>query len=310
MAILAALHHVTHYVYDRPVSLGPQLIRLRPAPLCRTRIPSYSLKVVPERHFVNWQQDPFGNWVARFVFPDMTTEFAITVDLLVELSTVNPFDFFVEPWADRFPFAYPAETARDLAPYLECEADGHTFEAYLAEVANGPINTVDFVVDLNARLQRDIGYVIRMEPGVQTPDQTLELTAGSCRDTAWLLVQLLRRLGLAARFVSGYLVQLRPDLQSLDGPSGTDHDFAALHAWAEVFLPGAGWIGLDPTSGLLCGEGHIPLCATPHYRSAAPISGTVGPAEASFGFDMKVTRVDETPGVRFPTTLDLRRPTP
>jgi uncharacterized protein (DUF2126 family) len=300
MAILAALHHVTRYVYDRPVSLGPQLIRLRPAPHCRTPIPSYSLKVTPEPHFVNWQQDPFGNWVARYVFPEKTTEFSIAVDLLAELTVYNPFDFFVEPWAETFPFAYPPESAADLAPYLECEPTGPRFDAYLATISRKPVNTVNFLVDLNARLQRDISYLIRLEPGVQSPDQTLELRSGSCRDSAWLLVQLVRRLGLAARFVSGYLVQLRPDLTSLDGPSGTDHDFTDLHAWAEVFIPGAGWIGLDPTSGLLCGEGHFPLCATPHHRTAAPISGCVDQAEVTFSFEMKVSRIDEKPRVTLP----------
>jgi len=300
MSILASLHHVTRYRYDRLVALAPQVIRLRPAPHCRTRIESYSLKVTPAQHFVNWQQDPNGNWLARFVFPEKTREFTITVDLVADMAVINPFDFFVEPFAETFPFAYPAEFAEELAPYLDAEPAGARLSAFLASIPRERKSTVDVVVNLNQRLQHEIRYIVRMKTGVQAPEQTLALSAGSCRDSAWLQVQILRHLGLAARFVSGYLIQLRPDMASLEGPAGAAQDFADLHAWAEVYVPGAGWIGLDATSGLLCAEGHLPLAATPHFRAAAPISGSVEPAEVTFSFDMSVTRMAETPRVTYP----------
>ncbi|WP_105436531.1 DUF2126 domain-containing protein [Neorhizobium tomejilense] len=302
MSIKASVYHLTHYMYDKPVRLGPQIIRLKPAAHSRTKVLSHSLKVTPSNHFVNLQQDPYGNYLARFVFPDPVTEFKIEVDLVADMTVYNPFDFFVEEEAMKWPFSYPPELVEDLSIYMVPEPPEPALADYMKTFDMSPDQpTVDMIVGINARLQQAIGYVIRMEPGVQTPEQTLTSAMGSCRDSSWLLVQILRHLGLAARFVSGYLIQLTPDLKALDGPSGTEVDFTDLHAWCEVYLPGAGWVGLDPTSGLLTGESHIPLAATPHFRNAAPISGGYfGEAETSFAFDMKVNRVAEHPRITKP----------
>jgi uncharacterized protein (DUF2126 family)/transglutaminase-like putative cysteine protease len=303
MAIHASIHHLTHYRYDRPVTLDPQIIRLRPAPQSRTRVISHSLKVWPEPHFVNHQQDPYGNWLARFVFPEPVTELRIEVDLVADMSVYNPFDFFVEDSAEHWPFDYPVDLADDLSIYRKAEPAGPLLQKFLDATPRDTQRNIDFLVALNTRVQQSVGYTIRMEPGVQTPEETLGRAIGSCRDSSWLLVQALRHLGYAARFVSGYLIQLAADVKSLDGPSGTEVDFTDLHAWVEVYLPGAGWIGLDPTSGLLTGESHIPLAATPHYRNAAPISGGYRAFEApkvDFAFDMKVARVSEHPRITKP----------
>ncbi|WP_175654972.1 DUF2126 domain-containing protein [Burkholderia ambifaria] len=305
MPIHVALHHTTRYRYDRPVNLGPQIVRLRPAPHCRTPIIAYSMTVEPAEHFINWQQDPFSNYLARLVFPERTEHFEITIDLVAEMSVYNPFDFFLEASAEQYPFSYDDALKTELAPYLACDpatSEAPRFRAYLDSVDRTPAGTTNFLVALNQQLQRDIGYLVRMEPGVQTPEQTLELASGSCRDSAWLLVQLCRHLGIAARFASGYLIQLTPDVKALDGPSGTSVDFTDLHAWCEVYLPGAGWIGFDPTSGLLAGEGHIPLACTPQPTSAAPVEGLIDECEVSFEHEMAVTRVYESPRVTKPYT--------
>ena len=303
MSIQAALHHATRYRYDRLIDLGPQIVRLRPAPHCRTPILAYDLKISPAEHFLNWQQDPQSNWLARVVVPEKTDHLTVTVDLTAELNVINPFDFFLEPEAEAFPFAYAPEIAEDLKPYFRRAACGPGFNAYLAAIPKSAKETTGFLFELNARLQRDISYLIRMEPGIQTPDETLERRAGSCRDSAWLLVQLLRHLGLAARFASGYLIQLKPDVKSLDGPSGAEQDFTDLHAWCEVYLPGAGWVGLDPTSGLFAGEGHIPLACAANPTQAAPISGALEECEVAFEFEMQIARIVEPPRVTKPYTV-------
>ncbi len=312
VALHIALHHRTQYAYDRAVRLSPHVVRLRPAPHSRTPILGYSLRVRPEPHFLNWQQDPFGNYEARLVFPEPTREFAVEVDLLADLVVINPFDFFLEEAAERFPFEYAKPLARDLVLYRERAKTGRAFDEFVERIrtkdARPGRRAVDVLVDINRRVRDRLRYDIRMDPGVFTPDETLTRGHGACRDFAWLLVQVLRSLGLAARFVSGYSIQLVADQKPVVGPTGVDRDCTDLHAWAEVFLPGAGWIGLDATSGLMAGEGHIPLACTPDFATAAPISGTVAwdrtrdadKLGEDFSFSMSVQRIVETPRVTLP----------
>lgn len=302
MAIRVALHHKTSYIYDRPVSMGPQIIRLRPAPHNRTPIHSYSLRLQPEEHFLNWQQDPHGNYLARIVVPEKTKTFSVEVSLVADLEAYNPFDFFLEPSAEEVPFQYGKADLQNLATYLEKGELTPSLSSFIDKIDLTPQRTVDFLVALNLQVHKAVDYVIRLEPGVQTPEETLELKKGSCRDSAWLLVQVCRHIGLAARFVSGYLIQLEPDERPLTGPQGPEKDFTDLHAWTEVYVPGAGWIGLDATSGLLTAEGHIPLACSPSPGSAAPIEGGVEKAETEFGFEMHVERVVDRPRITKPYT--------
>jgi uncharacterized protein (DUF2126 family)/transglutaminase-like putative cysteine protease len=313
MPIRVALNHQTEYRYDRLVSLQPHVIRLRPAPHCRTPIVSYSLRVEPRPHFLNWQQDPYSNYQARVVFPEPARELRVEVDLVAEMTPINPFDFFIESTAEHYPFAYEPLLVRELAPYLELAPAGPNLLELVSSFGQHEVRSVDYIVSINRRIQRGVRYLIRMEPGVQGCEETLTRGSGSCRDSAWLLVQVLRHRGLAARFVSGYLIQLTADMKELDGPSGPEQDFTDLHAWAEVYLPGAGWVGLDPTSGLLASEGHIPLACAADPTNAAPITGSYtwnkdlarDPEERcreQFHFAMAVTRIRETPRVTKPYT--------
>lgn len=296
MPVTVALNHTTHYRYDRPASLSPQTIRLRPAPHCRTPILSYGLKVSPPNHFLNWMQDPQGNYQARVVFPEKVREFKVEVSLVAEMVTINPFDFFLESYAEKFPFEYEPTLKDELEPYLDPPEDtGPLWEALFKKIDRSERHVVDFLVGLNGLVNGAVKYLIRMEPGIQTPEETLEKGAGSCRDSAWLIISLLRKLGMAARFASGYLIQLTADQKAIDGPSGPANDFTDLHAWAEVYLPGAGWVGLDPTSGLFAGEGHIPLACSPNPVSASPISGSLDDVETDFSFNMSVERVLDMP---------------
>jgi transglutaminase-like putative cysteine protease len=301
MPLQVALNKHTGSVYDRLVHWAPLLTRLRRAPQGRTPLLSYALDIRPKGYFLNWQQDPHGNFLARVVYPEKVGHFHVDVDLVADMAVRNPFDFFLEPEAETHPFVYEPELRKDLEPYLATSPAGPLLTQWLEGLRkNSNLATIDFLVALNTQLKDEIRYTIRLEAGVQTPEQTLALKSGSCRDSGWLLVQILRRLGIASRFVSGYLIQLVADVKSLDGPSGAATDFTDLHAWTEAYLPGAGWVGLDPTSGLLAGEGHIPLACAPHPVSAAPISGAIGECETTFGHAMSVRRVVESARVTKP----------
>ena len=302
MALKIVISHKTLYKYDRPVSLSPHIFRLRPAPHSRTPIEAYSIKIKPENQFFNWQQDPFGNYLARLIFPEKTTELSIDVEIIADLKTINPFDFFVEEYAEEYPFEYLETTKKELLPYLEITDKGKLIQDFIKTLDYTPRKTIYFLIDINRKIYEYLNYNIRMDPGVQSCEETLERKNGSCRDYAWLFVQVLRHLGFGARFVSGYLVQLKSDEKSLDGPSGPEEDFTDLHAWAEVYLPGAGWIGFDATSGLLAGEGHIPLACTPSFESAAPVSGMSDVCETEFFFENSVKRIFESPRVTKPYT--------
>ncbi|RKD90230.1 transglutaminase family protein [Mangrovibacterium diazotrophicum] len=302
MALKVVISHKTTYKYDRMINLSPHVIRLRPAPHSRTPIEAYSIKIKPEDNFFNWQQDPFGNYQARLVFPEKTKELSIEVEIIADLKTINPFDFFVEEYAVDFPFQYDETLQKELAPYLEINESGPLLNEWLGTVDRAERKTIDFLIDLNQKLYKHLNYTIRMEPGVQSCEETLTRKSGSCRDFAWVMVQAMRHLGIGARFVSGYLVQLKSDEKSLDGPSGPEEDFTDLHAWAEAYVPGAGWIGFDATSGLLAGEGHIPLACTPNYQSAAPVTGYTDVCETEFFHSNTVTRIFESPRVTKPYT--------
>ncbi|MDP5219034.1 transglutaminase family protein [Ruegeria sp. 2205SS24-7] len=302
MSISVALSHRTTYEYDRPVTLAPHVVRLRPAPHSRTPIKSYSLRIEPEEHFLNWQQDAYANWHARLVFPKPARKFSVTVDLVADMVAINPFDFFLEEDCQDVPFDYTPEQKKDLRPYLKKVGRGKRFKDFAAEIPEQKGTTNDWLVAVNGFLANRIDYTIRLEPGVQSPSTTIRKALGSCRDSAWLMVALLREFGYAARFVSGYLIQLTADQKPIEGPAGPEDDFTDLHAWCEVYLPGAGWVGMDPTSGLFAGEGHIPLAATPEPSSAAAITGAHGFAEVTFSFEMSVKRIDEPPRVTRPLT--------
>lgn len=293
------IQHHSLYRYPSPAALGPHLIRLRPANHTKARIESYALQIAQDSD-IRWQQDPYGNHVARALIGkgERVPALDISVELAVEIRPINPFDFFTDEECEDAPFAYPSSLRVDVSPFLDREhasfRGGKRFLGFLAELpARG--RTVPLIVEINRLVNQWIKYVIRDDPGIWTPEETLEAGRGSCRDMAVLLVAALRSRGLAARFASGYLVQLKDEGMIPDEPKGVSRDVVDLHAWAEVFIPGGGWIGLDPTSGLLAGEGHIPLACTAVPALAAPIEGTSDTRATGVHFESSVGRLGHEP---------------
>jgi transglutaminase-like putative cysteine protease len=295
--VRVTLRHNTSYRFDRSVVLGPHDVRLRPSAHGRTPILEYAFHVQPAGGSVHWYTDALGNRVARCLFPQPVAELRFDVELTADLAPINPFDFLLDLWSSQFPFRYPDELAIDLAPALGADPAAAAMSEWVERVkseflSTGSINTVTLLVELNLRVRREVAYIVREEAGVQAPEETLALAAGSCRDSAWLLTQALRQLGLAARFVSGYLIQPESAKQEQEGASqrqASGHALRAdLHAWVEVYLPGGGWIGIDPTAGLLAAENHIAVAVARRPSGAAPVIGSASPSEARLTHRLEV----------------------
>jgi transglutaminase-like putative cysteine protease len=248
------------------------------------------LKIYPQEHYLTWRQDIHGNFLARVNLPTPTEYLKIEVDIIAYLKPINPFDFLLEDYVINYPFAYCYQEQKELAAFLEITESGKMLQEWVEIHRQKDIYTINFVSFINGELAKDISHIIRLEEGIWSCEETLSRKMGSCRDSAWLLVQILRHYGLAARFVSGYLIQLKPDIPPLDGSTILEEDTAGLHAWTEVYLPGAGWIGLDPTSGMLTTEGHIPLVSTPEPSAASPVRGSSEPCESELDFTVIVSR--------------------
>ncbi len=254
-----ALRHRLDYRFDRPVRLSTHWLRLRPAPQAVACIQAYSLTVRPASHFVNWVRDPFENHLARLDFPEAVSRCSIDMELLAELPPTNPFDFLLAADAAEHPFRYPDQLAGELAPYLWSGESGEELRRWLDTLDRTPAPTVERIQQIATRTAEDF----RLEDHRRQPDlsRLLRDGSGSHRELAWLLTLSLRALGIATRLVSGYRLMITADAH------------AHLHSWCDAYLPGAGWIGLDPASGLLTAEHHIPLCTASDPTRVLPVLG-------------------------------------
>ncbi|MFT8550349.1 MAG: transglutaminase family protein [Acetobacter okinawensis] len=277
MSSHVTLLHRTCYRYDRPVSMGPQTIRLRPMQASRTPIESYGLHISPKGSQLRWERDSCGNDVACVGFSDRLTHFDIEVSLVADMTVYDP---LLQTSSDDACEDLP------LAHYLnqaDCAPEVMDFLADCPKSAGE--DALEDMMALNEAIASRVAYQRRLEPGIWSPEQTLRNGSGSCRDSAWLFVNMARCRGYAARFVSGYLIQSAPTAEGAELLTGD------LHAWTQIFIPERGWMGFDTTSGLLACEGHIPLAVAAMPENAAPVSGLLDRCEATFDVSMQVERL-------------------
>lgn len=291
MTLKIALNHQLKYSYDRPIILGPHKLGLKPSPHSKSDIFNYSLNIAPKYHNIYWYQDIYGNFIGKLNMFEKTDYLSLEINFLAEIKSINPFNFLVDSHIEKYPFYYTKQEKKELSSFLEIDESSNLLINWVNKNVYNNIYITDFLVSLNQQLASEIKYITRLEEGIQTCEETLRTKKGSCRDTTVLLIQILRHYGLAARFVSGYLIQFKTDDQSDDNSSIIKEDNAELHAWCEVYLPGAGWIGLDPTSGFLVAEDHIPLISNPNAMEANPVRGTKEFCKSKLDFSINISRL-------------------
>lgn len=261
------ISHVTEYLFPSPVTLLPHRLLLRPRANHNVRIESSELEISPG-HILQWKRDVLDNSVALVTFTEAAARLCVRSRVLIQHFDDNPFDFLVDDYAVTHPFAYAEQDRAELAPFQQpvYPADQDAVRKWLDGFdLRPPIETFALLDRLNREIASGFAYRMREEPGVQTPTLTLASKSGSCRDFAALFIEACRALGLASRFVSGYLFIFAP----ASAPGN-----AATHAWAEVYLPGAGWKGFDPTSGEVTGNKHIAVAVARHPEAVPPVAGS------------------------------------
>lgn len=274
--------HRTYYNFSGKVWLEPHTLRLRPRENHELRIESSDLKITPAAS-LRWHRDVEDNSVAIATFNSPTDQLVIESEVIIQQYNEAPLDFLVADYAIDYPFSYTSEDMAVLSPYITStrQQDNKLLADWVATVwqPGERIQTYSLLQRLCVHIQQTLVYQLREEPGVQSVENTLSIGSGSCRDSAYLFMEAARQLGLAARFVSGYLKA---------EPSA--FNYGSTHAWAEVFLPGAGWKGFDPTLGLVVGTDHTAVAVARLPESVPPVAGSfIGPPATSLDVGVWVT---------------------